>query len=321
MSAVRHSFAVSLLLASSVAAISQATVEPNVVVSIKSIHSLVSSVMRGAGEPMLLIEGAQSPHSFSLKPSQAAALQNADAVIWVGPALESFLGKSLESIAPNVKSIELMEVKGINHLESDGHDHDGHEDEHAGEGHDEHKDEHAEHDEDEAGRDPHIWLDPENARVIVDEVAEKLAALDPENADLYSKNAASTKESLGALVTEVKGKLSAVKGSKFMAFHDAYGHFENRFGVESAGSLTINPEVSPGAKRLRELQVRVKTENIKCVFSEPQFDANAWQAVIENTKLKLGVIDPLGVEIAAGPDMYSQLIRDVTDSLTGCMTQ
>ena len=364
MSALRHSLALTLVLASSDAAISQAAADTNVVVSIKPIHSLVASVMRGAGEPTLLVEGSQSPHSFSLKPSQARSLQNADAVIWVGESIESFMAKSLEAIAPKAVSIELMDVKGLSHVEGDDHDHhdhaghddhkdepkhehaehdhddhkdehkdehaehdhddhkdehkdehaehdhddhkDEHKDEHAEHDHDEHKDEHAEHDHDdhkdehkdehaehdhdehkdehaghddhsdEAGRDPHIWLDPQNASVIVGEIAEKLAALDPGHADLYRKNAASTQEGLAALTKEVAASLESVKGTKFMAFHDAYGHFENRFGVESAGSLTINPEVSPGAKRLRELQAKVKAENIKCVFSEPQFDASGW---------------------------------------------
>lgn len=344
MSALRCSLALSLILASSGAAITQAAADANVVVSIKPIHSLVARVMRGAGEPTLLIEGAQSPHSFSLRPSQAKTLQEADAVIWVGESIESFMAKSLEAIAPNAVSIELMDAKGLSHVEGDGHDHGDHKDEHAEHDHDEHKhddhkDEHAEHDHDEqkheehaghddhndhsddAGRDPHIWLDPQNASVIVAEIAEKLAKLDPDHADLYRKNAASTQESLAALTAEVAGSLESVKGTKFMAFHDAYGHFENRFGVESAGSLTINPEVSPGAKRLRELQAKVKSENIKCVFSEPQFDASGWKTVLDNTNLKLGVIDPLGFELAAGPDLYGQLIRNVANSLTSCVSQ
>lgn len=341
MSALRRSLALSLILASSGAAITQAAADANVVVSIKPIHSLVASVMRGAGEPTLLIEGAQSPHSFSLRPSQAKTLQEADAVFWVGGDVESFMAKSLEAIAPNAASIELMDTKGLSHVEGDGHDHDDHghggHDDHAD--HDDHKDEHAEHDHDEhkheehaghddhddhsdeAGRDPHIWLDPQNASVMVGDIAERLAKLDPDHADLYRKNAVSTQQSLAALTTEVSASLESVKGTKFMAFHDAYGHFENRFGVESAGSLTINPEVSPGAKRLRELQAKVKSENIKCVFSEPQFDATGWKTVLDNTNLKLGVIDPLGFEIAAGPELYAQLIRKVANSLTSCATQ
>ena len=373
MSALRHSLALSLLLASSGAAVTQAAADTNVVVSIKPIHSLVASVMKGAGEPTLLIEGAQSPHSFSLRPSQARTLQEADAVFWVGDGIESFMPKALEAIATKAVSIELMDTKGLSDVEGDDHDHhdhgghgdhadhDDHKDEHAEHKHDEHdhddhkdehaedkhgdhdhddhKDEHAEHDHDEdkhedhaghddhdghsdeAGRDPHIWLDPQNASVIVGEIAERLAALDPDHADLYRKNAASTQESLAALTKEVAASLASVKDTKFMAFHDAYGHFENRFGVESAGALTINPEVAPGAKRLRELQAKVKSENIKCVFAEPQFDASGWKTVLDNTDLKLGVIDPLGFEVPAGPDMYAQLIRNVADSLTSCAAQ
>ena len=357
MALSRISVVASMVFLASVARMSTAAAEPNVVVTIKPLHSLVSAVMKGAGYPKLLLESNQSPHSFSLKPSQAGMLQNADAIVWVGPGLESFLEKSLTSIAPNAKSIEMMETPGLHHLEANEHehndhdeekkehadhddhddhkdehvehdDHDDHKDEHAEhDDHDDHKDEHAEHDDhddhasDEAGRNVHIWLDPENARAMVKNVAEQLAALDPGNADLYRKNAASSQEQLSTLIKEVSGELSAVKGTKFMAFHDAYGHFEHRFGMESAGSLTINPEVSPGAKRLSELRTRVKSENIKCVFSEPQFDAGAWTAVIENSDLNLGVVDPLGVELTPGPDMYYQLIRGVAGSLKTCLSK
>ncbi|MEP1207477.1 MAG: zinc ABC transporter substrate-binding protein [Rhizobiaceae bacterium] len=306
--------AVSSLLAASAATAVPAFAEPNVVVSIKPIYSLVASVMRGVGEPKLLLDGNQSPHSFSLKPSQAAILQDADAVIWVGHSLEVFLEKSLRSIAPNAKSIELMEAKGIHHVKSGGHDH--HDDDHGDDGGVD--DDHAVKG---AARDPHIWLDTENAHAMVGDIAEGLAALDPENADLYRRNVISTRQKIEALTAEIAAELSSLKGMKFMAFHDAYGHFEHRFGVESAGSLTINPEVSPGARRLRDLQARVKSQNIKCVFSEPQFDANAWRAVIANTDLRLSTIDPLGVHIEAGPDMYGQLVRGVASSLKTCMTQ
>ncbi len=122
-----------------------AKAEPNVVVSIKPLHSLVSKVMDGVAVPDLIITGNQSPHNFSLKPSQAAAIQNADAVFWIGHTLESSLEKPIETIGGKGRSVSMMETKGITLFDyreiatidigGDGHDH-GHN--HGGHSHGDH---------------------------------------------------------------------------------------------------------------------------------------------------------------------------------------
>ena len=120
---------------------SLAQADVKVVTSIKPIHSLVSAVMAGGGEPSLLVKGAGSRHTYSLRPSQAKQLQEADLVFWMGHDLEAFLENSIESIATNAKSVPLMEAHGLTKLEfreggafEDHADHDDHKkDEH---GHD-----------------------------------------------------------------------------------------------------------------------------------------------------------------------------------------
>ncbi|MGB2302020.1 MAG: metal ABC transporter solute-binding protein, Zn/Mn family, partial [Candidatus Puniceispirillaceae bacterium] len=114
-----------------------------VVASIKPIHSLVSAVMQGVGEPSLLIEGAGSPHNYALKPSQAYELEKANLIFWIGHDLEAFLQRTIENIAPQAVSVPLIESHGIKTLpfregaSFDEHDHDKH-DEHDHDKHDEH---------------------------------------------------------------------------------------------------------------------------------------------------------------------------------------
>ena len=297
------------------------------VATIKPIHSLLASVMEGAGTPSLIVEGSNSPHNFTLKPSHATMLEEADIIFWVGEDLELFLEKPLESLAKDAKKISLLELPSIQKLkfrESNIHDeHHGHEDEH--EGHDDehhgHEDEHEEddkkHDEHMHGEfDAHVWLDPMNAQAIVLEMAHELSKIDSTNKDIYELNAQKLTSSLDALM-ERANQIIPEKPS-FIVFHDAYQYFENRFGIRSEGALTLNPEVLPGAKQIAEIQELIEHENVKCIFSEPQYNPKIIEVLAEDMNVSTGIIDPLGASIDKGPSMYNSLILDISNSLEDC---
>ena len=390
------------------ASMSAAHADVNVVASIKPVHSLVAGVMQGVGTPSLIIEGAGSPHSYALKPSQARQLQNADLVFWMSHDLEAFLEKSIEGIAANATAVALADSHGIkklafreggafvahDHGDHDDHGHDEHEehghddhddhghddhDKHEEHGHDDHDDhghddhdkheehghddhdehghddhdkheehghddhdehghddhdkheEHGHDDHDEHGHDdhdehdhgefdPHVWLDPINAKAMVHEIEEALSAADPANAAAYEANAEKMMGDLDNLVAEITADLAPVKDKGFIVFHDAYQYFENRFGVSAVGSITVSPEVMPGAQRISELQEKVNSLDGTCVFSEPQFEPKLVSTVTENTNAGTGVLDPLGASIDNGPELYFTLIRNMSYSLKDCLT-
>ena len=307
---------------------SLAQAEVKVVTSIKPIHSLVSAVMVGVGEPSLLVKGAGSPHTYSLKPSQAKQLQEADLVFWMGHDLEAFLENSIESIATNAKSVPLMEAHGLTKLEfreggafEDHADHDDHKkDEHGHDDHDDHKkDDHGHDDHGHAETDPHVWLDPVNAKALIHEIEEALIETDPANAAAYEANAETMMSRLDNLVAEIDTVLEPVKGRGYVVFHDAYQYFETRFGVSAIGSITVSPEVLPGAERVAKLQNKVRDLGATCVFSEPQFEPKLVVTITENTNAGTGVLDPLGTSINDGPDLYFTLIRNMAVSLKNCL--
>ena len=249
-----------------------ANADIKVVASIKPIHSLASYLMDGIAKPDLIVDGYASPHGFALKPSHAKMLQNADIVFWVGEDLENFLEKPLKSIAKKAEKIELMEIKGITKLKfrernifeehdhghkeddhddhakkEDDHDHDhdkkekehghdehGHDDEHKEDGHDDHGHEGHAHGE----YDPHIWLDPMNAKVILSEMAEHLIENDSKNEAKYKENLKKAHKDLDKLTKKVKSELN--KDFKSIVFHDAYQYFEKRFGINILGAFTVN---------------------------------------------------------------------------------
>ena len=322
--------------------ISYAKAETKVVASIKPIHSLISYVMDGVGTPGLLVDGSSSPHTFQLKPSHATMLQEADIVFWIGEDLESFLETPLESIAKDAKQVTLMESEDIEMLkfreknvfdDHDDHgdehdDHDEHGDEHDeheeheehGDEHDEHEDEHdehAHHDGHNHGEfDIHFWLDPEIAKTIVQIAAKEISEIDPANASKYEANAAKALNELDQLINDTRGKIN--KDATYVVFHDAFQYFEQRFGIEVIGALTVNPEILPGAKQLSEIREVIEREGVNCLFSEPQFNPTIAETIASDTGVKAAVLDPLGAELEPGKDLYFDLISDMASSFESC---
>ena len=313
---------------------SPANAETKVVASIKPIHSLASYLMDGVSKPGLIVDGYASPHGFSMKPSHAKMLQEADLIFWVGEDLESFLEKPLKSIAKKAEKIELMEIKGLNKLKFrernifDGHDDHGHDDEHKEDDHakkeddhghdDEHKEDgHDEHEGHAHGEyDPHIWLDPSNAKVILKEMAEHLIEKDQKNASVYKSNLKKALKDLDKLTKTVKSDLN--KDFKSIVFHDAYQYFEKRFDVNVLGAFTVNTDVMPGAEQLAEIREIIEHDKVSCVFSEPQFNPDIINAVAKDMNISTGVLDPLGATLNPGKDLYFDLIGNMSKSFKGC---
>ena len=329
------SFALSIL--SILTFFTPANAELKVVTSIKPIHSLASYLMDGIGKPELIVDGYASPHGFSMKPSHAKMLQNADLIFWVGEDLEGFLEKPLKSIAKKAEKIELIEIKGLNVLKFrernifDEHDHDDHddhgkkEDDHDDHDHDEHakKEEHDDHDDHDGHEghahgeyDPHIWLDPMNAKVILNEMVEHLIENDPTNEAKYKSNLDKALKDIDKLTIEVMTELNNSVSS--IVFHDAYQYFEKRFNVNVLGAFTVNTDVMPGAEQLAEIREIIEHDKVACVFSEPQFNPDIINAVAKDMKIKTGVLDPLGATLDSGKDLYFKLIRNMSASFKGC---
>ena len=320
-----------------------------VVTSIKPLHSLASYLMDGVGKPDIIVDGYASPHGFSMKPSHAKMLQNADLIFLVGEGMENFLEKPLNSIAKKAEKIELMETKGLQVLKFrernifDEHDHDDHddhgkkEDDHDDHDHDDHakkEDDHDDHGHDEDGHkeddhddhgheghahgehDPHIWLDPMNAKVILEEMAEHLIENDPKNEAKYKNNLDKALKDIDKMTIDVMTELSNSVSS--IVFHDAYQYFEKRFNVNILGAFTVNTDVMPGAEQLAEIREIIEHDKVSCVFSEPQFNPDIIKAVAKDMNIKTGIIDPLGATLDSGKDLYFKLIRNMSASFKGC---
>jgi len=296
-----------------------------VVTSIKPIHSLAGYIMDGVGSPGLIVDGYNSPHSFQLKPSHAKMLEQADIIFWIGEDLENFLEKPLATIAMKAKKIELLEINGIKKLkfrernifdEHDDHGHDAKKEEHDDDddhGHDAKKEEHDDHEGHGHGEyDPHIWLDPINAKVILNEITEHLIEDDSKNTTTYKSNLAKALAKIDKLIIDVITETNT--DLSYVVFHDAYQYYENRFNVNILGAMTVNPDVMPGAEQIHEIHEVIEHDNVSCILSEPQFNPDIIKSIAKDTSVKTGVLDPLGANLKPGKNLYFDLIRNMSSS-------
>ena len=287
---------------------------PRVVVTLKPVHALVAGIMTGVAEPTLVVDGSASPHTFTLKPSVARAINSAEVFIRVSEQLEPFTRKIAEALPESVTLVTLADANaGVKLLKQrtngtfEPHELAEHDD-HAGHDH-------------EAQHDAHIWLDPANAKAIVEVVTKTLAAKFPAHATAFNANATTLLAKIDALSSEIEEKLAPVKDKPFIVFHDAYQYFEKRFGLAAAGSVTLSPDQQPSAKRLTAVRKKIAELGAVCVFSEPGFQPNLIAAVTEGTKARAGTLDPEGVALTPGPDLYFDLMRGLAKSAIDCLAQ
>jgi zinc transport system substrate-binding protein len=282
-----------------------------VLVSIKPLHSLVAGVMAGVGKPELLVRGAASPHTYSLKPSDARRLATARLIFWIGPNFETFLEKPLSALAGNARVVtfatapEVMVLPNRRSGDWERNDDEPRLRENGAHG--------------VLGEDGHIWLDPVNAKAIVAIIAHALADIDPGNALRYHANAAAVTERLDGLDAELASRLSGVTRKPFVVFHDAYQYFEHRYGLDAIGSITVAAESLPGARRLADLRNKIRSLHARCIFGEPQFQPELVRTLVAETDARSGVLDPLGVELTAGPDLYFKMMRRLAAAVVECL--
>lgn len=327
---------------------------PRVAVDIAPVHSLVSRVMQGVGEPALIVAPGASPHEYSLRPSEAGALQDADLVFWVSPDLTPWLDGAIETLASGATVTEMLEIDGTTALafregalfEAHGHGDEAHDDDHGDHGHGNHAEDagHGDHGDGDHGHgdhvdgdheahadedghaghahgayDPHAWLSPNNGAVWLNAIAAQLSAADPDNAGAYFANAADGRGELAALSAEINGILAPVRGRNFIVFHDAFQYFETAFDFPASGAITLSDATEPSPARIAEIQARVVELGVSCVLSEPQFSPGLVAAVMDGSAANAGVLDPLGSDLAPGPDLYGDVLRNLATALADCL--
>jgi zinc transport system substrate-binding protein len=258
--------------------------------------------MEGIATPELLIQGAQSEHSYALKPSDAEKIGRAQFIFEIGPDLETYLTRPILALSPKAVVVVLARSAGVHVLparrgglwES------------------------AE-DPDEGPSDPHIWLDPQNAIAMTRTIALVLSRADPSHGKLYSANRDREISMLAHLEVSLRGRLAPLSGSPYLVFHDAYQYFERRFDLHPVGAVTVAPDRPVGPRRIEALRNAIVQRGIVCIFREPQFTPRLVDTLVSGSAARIGVLDPLGATIAPGAELYPRLLTSLSASLTSCM--
>jgi len=298
-----------LLFSWTIAGFASAVAADRVVATFKPVHSLVSAVMAGVGEPYLIMRGTASLQNYRMRPSDARVIGKARVIFMIGEGVENTLAGPIRKLRGKARVVELREVPGLvrkplrkgGGFEEEGHDH-GH-----GHGH-----------QDEAF-DMHVWLDPVNAGLMALVIARNLSEVDPANAAKYQANADAVIARLDELTAKLDAELAPVRDKPFIVFHDAYQYFEKRFGLNAVGSAVVSTSRSPGVRRVRELRKKVRDLGVVCVFAEPRYDPRFVKLITEDTKARAGTVDPAGTGIKPGPGMYSALLRGMAASFKKCL--
>ena len=274
---------------------------PRVAVDIAPVHSLVAQVMEGVATPDLVVPAGSDAHHLALRPSDARKIAEADVVVWVGPALTPWLADPLDTLAPQAATLTLLETAGWIHRDSlDGHSH-------AEAGHEAHP------------VDPHAWLDPEVAIAWVRAIRDTLSTTDPDNAARYAANADKTLRGLLSLHDRVAATLADVPGGTWIAPHDAFGYFADRFALPVAGTISDSDAEAPGPAHLAELQALVQAGTVTCVLSETNGSTGYADLLLEDSTARRGTIDDTGMALTPGPALYADLLTGIADTLKGCI--
>jgi zinc transport system substrate-binding protein len=317
---IRHLFASGLAL---ITASTLATAQvPRVATDIAPVHSLVTRVMQGVGEAALIVPPNASPHGHAMRPSEAASLEIAQLIFWIGDDLTPWFGEAVETLAPQAHLVELLhhqdtltqpartlalfvappaghEAKDDDHDDDHGH---GHADDHADD-----------------GVDPHAWLDPENGKIWLKIIATELSKADPANAANYAENAAAGAREIAEVVQDIDALLLPHRTEPFVVFHDAFQYFEKRFALSATGSIAISDGTKPGPARVAEIRAAVIASSVQCIFAEPQFNQGLTTTVAEGTGARVAVLDPIGTRLKPGSDLYRAMLHDIAAGMKACL--
>ncbi|VTU07089.1 high-affinity zinc transporter periplasmic component [Actinobacillus indolicus] len=300
-----------------------AVANADVLTTVKPLGFIANAITDGVTETKVLLPTSASPHDYSLKPSDVEQLQSAQLVVWIGEEMESFLEKSIDKL-PKEKVLTLEDVPAIKELvehsgeeKEDKHDHkDDHKHDHKHEHKHSHNHAHDGHSHDE---DWHIWLSPKAGEQIAEQIAERLSQQLPEQKAKIAENLANFKATLATKNSEIAKQLEPLKSKGYYTFHDAYGYFEEAYGLKSLGSFTINPTVAPGAKTLNAIKKSIAQKQAQCLFAEPQFTPKVIESLSKGTSAKVGQLDPLGAKIELSKNAYPEFLQSLANQFSDCL--
>lgn len=277
--------------------------QANVVTSIKPLQLIAAAIVDGVSTPSVLIPANQSPHHFSLRPSDVRRIANADVVMWVGPGLETYLERVIDQSDRADQVLEAATLDGmlLLDLQEDAPEHDhGHaEDSHY---------------------DPHLWLNTRNAVVLANALVARLVSVDPTNASLYQSNLAVFESDMQALELRLLMSLDPLANSRYAVYHNGIQYFEQQFGLAHQFVIVPEHEQQPGIRHLLEVRGQVEALQPSCLLNDVNSNAATINTVFQNQRVNQATVDSLGEAIAVTRDGYQGLLETLANTMQQCLS-
>ena len=297
-----------------------------VLASVKPLGFIASSIADGVTDTQVLVPAGASPHDYSLKLSDIQKVKAADLVLWVGEDIDSFLDKPVSQI-DRKKVITIADLADVEPLLTKAHHEHFHEEgEHAHKHEHKHEHEHEHehhHDHGDEGLTTnwHVWYSPAISQIVAQKVADKLTEQFPDKKALIEQNLANFNRTLAEQSDKIKAQLAPFADKGFFVFHDAYGYFNDAYGLKQSGYFTVNPLVAPGAKTIAHIKEEIEEHRVNCLFAEPQFTPKVIESLAQSTKVNVGKLDPIGDSVALGAGSYANFLQATAESYAQCLAK
>lgn len=263
------------------AAFSQAHAELNVAVTITPLGEFVDAVSGEKANVTVMVPPGADPHTYEPTPGQMRRVSESELYVKVGSGIEFETAWLSRLLAVNPQIVLCDASEGIELISGKGHGHG-------------------------SGEDPHIWLSPVNAAIMVENVRDAFMELDPERAEIYERNASSYIEELRKLHVYIKESLAGIEERTLMVLHPAWGYYAREYDLSQ---VAVEHEgKTPSPRKLAETVLKARREGVGAVFVSPQFDPKSAETVAREISGRTAVIDPMGPG-------YIDNLRTVTDKI------
>ncbi|PCI77087.1 MAG: hypothetical protein COB20_09145 [SAR86 cluster bacterium] len=277
-----------LLLTTLLCSVSRADV--SIVTTVKPLQMIAEAIVQEYGSVSFIVDPQQSPHHFTVSPSDRLALARADMAVWIGPLFETHISDFFTQTGFKAKTITVIDTPGLQlHTVGDGQ------------------------------LDAHLWLDSSNAIRIATAIADRAAEIDPVNATSYRQNLGKFSVEIESRIHQIAQKFQAPSATNYAVYHNAYQYFEQQFGLQHDMVILQDPEVQPGIREIIELRSQVTEQRPSCLLLEFDSSLELVSTVLNGHELKLITVDLLGGNVNSSENPYSEFIANLADDFYQCL--
>jgi ABC-type Zn uptake system ZnuABC Zn-binding protein ZnuA len=262
------------------------------------VYDLVRTIAGPDAEAILLLQPGHNEHHFDPTPKEVELAAGAKLAVMVGLGLDPWMEKLVKDAAPKAR---LLKVGDRVPTITVKHEMVGDEEAHAGQKDDDDKDH------EKGSVDPHVWKDPQRARLMAKAIADELSRADSAHGSAYRERAVALDKSLEQLDKDVEARMKALPKKQLITFHGSFGYFAERYGLDVVAVIEPFPGSTPTGDYITKVLKVVSEKKVPALFSEPQLDSRPAKIIADQANLPLGVLDPVGGQPET--DSYEKMIR------------